>query len=419
MNSTALFLIALGQALAAILQYGPTHPMRANARNRALAALTEALTTRGAMRFTLLDGEVVVGTRVMTELRGWEWASRLPAYGVQRIEVDAVPLPGEADLDLFLHELATRLRTVPDMPESVTLRGFRFGPISVSQTADQEDEVVEDMLSALANTSLLEEAAAIRWIHEEVAGGHAMPMAEVEAIIHSLALAIRREQHVVLPLLDLRQYDEYTVTHSCNVAMLSMGLAEEIGLGSQDIRAIGTAALLHDIGKVRIPPEILVKPGKLTDEEMDHMRRHPVEGARILSARGQGNALAATVAYEHHIWENGERGYPSMAFARRCHYASRLVHVCDVYDALSTRRPYRDAWPQDRTLGMLQEQAGTEMDPEMVRAFLSLTARAQETRTPLPGPPGEGAWGRDLAQTAFEMAQAALVEEREQGKVPE
>jgi len=419
MNSTARFLIALGQALAAILHYGPTHPMRANARNRALTALTEALTTRGAMRFTLLDGEVVVGTRVMTELRGWEWATRLPAAGVQRLEVDAVPLPGEAELDLFLKELGSRVISPPQKPEAVALGAFRFGPLTVSRAADQEDVVVDTMLSALANTSLLEEAEAIRWIHEEVAGGHAMPMAEVEAIIHSLALAIRRDQHLVLPLLELREYDEYTVTHSCNVAMLSMGLAEEIGLGSQDIRAIGTAALLHDIGKVRIPPEILVKPGKLTDEEMDHMRRHPVEGARILSARGQGNALAATVAYEHHIWENGERGYPSMAFARRCHYASRLVHVCDVYDALSTRRPYRDAWPQARTLAMLQEQGGTEMDPEMVRAFLSLTTRAQETRTPLPGPPGDGNWSRDLAQTAFEMAQAALVEKREQGEAPE
>ena len=419
MNSTARFLIALGQALSAILHYGPTHPMRANARNRALTALTEALTSRGAMRFTLLDGEVVVGTRVMTELRGWEWATRLPAAGVQRLEVDALPLPGEAELDLFLRELAARVTSPPERPEAVTLGGFRFGPITVSRAADQEDVVVETMLSALANTSLLEEAAAIRWIHEEVAGGHAMPMAEVEAIIHSLALAIRRDQHVVLPLLELREYDEYTVTHSCNVAMLSMGLAEELGLDPEDIRAIGTAALLHDIGKVRIPPEILVKPGKLTDEEMDHMRRHPVEGARILSARGQGNALAATVAYEHHIWENGERGYPSMAFARRCHYASRLVHVCDVYDALSTRRPYRDAWPQAKTLGMLQEQGGTEMDAEMVRAFLSLTARAQETRTPLPGPPGDGNWGRDLAQTAFEMTQAALVEGRERGEAPE
>jgi HD-GYP domain-containing protein (c-di-GMP phosphodiesterase class II) len=131
-----------------------------------------------------------------------------------------------------------------------------------------------------------------------------------------------------------------------------------------------------------------------------------VEGARILSARGQGNALAATVAYEHHIWENGEKGYPLMSFTRRCHYASRLVHVCDVYDALSTRRPYRDAWPREKALGLLAEQAGTEMDPHMVRAFLSLSEKANETRTPLVGPVADGAWTSDLARTAAEMTEA-------------
>lgn len=407
MNSTARFLIALGQALSAIAHYGVGHPVRATARDRALVALTEALSSRGAMRFSLLDGEVVVGKRVMTELRGWEWATRLAAAGIQRLEVDAPPLPGEADLDLFLRELWGRLSSPPDHPEAVTLRGFRFGPLAVDRGVDQDDTAVERMLSTLSETCLVEEAAAIRWIHDEVAGGHAMPMAEVEALIHSLALSIRREQHLVLPLLELRQYDEYTVTHSCNVAMLSMGLAEELGLTSENVRAIGTAALLHDIGKVRIPPEVLVKPGRLTDEEMDQMRRHPVEGARILSARGQGNALAATVAYEHHIWENGERGYPLVSFTRRSHYASRLVHVCDVYDALSTRRPYREAWPWERALALLEEQAGTEMDPQMVRAFLSLSARADETRTPLVGPVAEGDWTRDLAQTAAEMHDAA------------
>lgn len=407
MNTTAQFLIALGQALASIGHYGPSHPMRATARDRALAALIQALEQRGAMRFSLLDGDVVVGTRVMTELKGWEWAGRLAAAGIQRLEVDAVPLPGAADLDLFLKELSGRLAAPPETPEAVTLRGFRFGPLTVDRGVDQDDTAVDRILSTLSETSLVEEAAAIRWIHDEVAGGHAMPMAEVEAIIHSLALSIRREQHMVLPLLELRQYDEYTVTHSCNVAMLSMGLAEELGLTSENVRAIGTAALLHDIGKVRIPPEVLVKPGRLTDEEMDHMRRHPVEGARILSARGQGNALAATVAYEHHIWENGERGYPMMAFTRRCHYASRLVHVCDVYDALSTRRPYRDAWPREKALSMLAEQAGTEMDPHMVRAFLSLSEKASETRTPLVGPTAEGAWSSDLSRTAAEMREAA------------
>jgi putative nucleotidyltransferase with HDIG domain len=235
----------------------------------------------------------------------------------------------------------------------------------------------------MAIEGLDEEADAVRWIHDEAANDRAVPMAEVDAVIRSLAMAMHRDQHVVLPLLELKSVDQYTTTHSCNVAMLSMGLAEELGLSSSQVREIGTAALLHDIGKVRVPPEILVKAGKLTDEEFDLMRRHPVDGARILSLRGKGHALAAIVAYEHHIWENGSGGYPGFAFARHCHYASRVVHVCDLYDALSTRRPYREAWPRERTLAMLRSRAGIEVDEDIVAAFIALSDRATEARVPL------------------------------------
>jgi putative nucleotidyltransferase with HDIG domain len=224
-------------------------------------------------------------------------------------------------------------------------------------------------------------------------------MAEVDAVIRSLATAMHRDQHVILPLLDLKTVDQYTTTHSCNVAMLSMGLAEQLGLPSSQVREIGTAALLHDIGKVRVSAEILVKPGKLTDAEFAEMRRHPVEGARLLSERGHGHALAAVVAYEHHIWENGGGGYPHFAFARQCHYASRLVHVCDLYDALSTKRPYRDAWPRERTLSMLQSRAGIEVDLEIVDAFIALTTRAEEARLPLHDTP-QNDWTASVQRAA-------------------
>jgi len=224
-------------------------------------------------------------------------------------------------------------------------------------------------------------------------------MAEVEAVIHGLSVAMQRDQHVVLPLLALKSVDQYTTTHSCNVAMLAMGLAEEVGLASADVRAIGTAALLHDIGKVRVSLDVLVKPGKLTDAEYAEMQRHTIEGARILGARGRGHALAAIVAYEHHVWQNGQGGYPHFAFPRTCHYASRLVHVCDLYDALSTDRPYRPAWPRERTLAMLQQQAGIEVDPELVQAFVRLVARAEQERTPLIDEP-KNDWTGAVARAA-------------------
>jgi len=164
-----------------------------------------------------------------------------------------------------------------------------------------------------------------------------------------------------------------------------MGLAEDLGLASEYVRAVGVAGLLHDLGKIRIPKEILVKPGKFTDEERTMMQAHPVEGARIILERERELDLAAVVAYEHHIMLNGG-GYPSLRFQRDCHYASKLVHVCDVYDALRTDRPYRGALPSEEALSYLAEKAGTEFDPDLVRAFTTLIRERSERRLRLQDP---------------------------------
>ena len=123
-----------------------------------------------------------------------------------------------------------------------------------------------------------------------------------------------------------------------------------------------------------MPLEILTKPGKLTPEERAVMQTHPAEGARIILAAEEQLDLAAVVAYEHHILLNGG-GYPGLHYRRDCHRASKLVHVTDVYDALRTKRPYRDAWPLERVLAYLDEEAGREFDPELVQAFTAMMRR--------------------------------------------
>jgi putative nucleotidyltransferase with HDIG domain len=188
----------------------------------------------------------------------------------------------------------------------------------------------------------------------------------------------------MVPLLQLRDFDEYTTTHSLNVSVLAMALAEHLGLSPGDVRAFGVAGLLHDVGKVRIPKEILNKPGKLTDAERDVMNRHPAEGARIILERQDDLDLAAVVAYEHHIMIDGG-GYPSFHYPRACHHASHLVHVCDVYDALRTRRPYRDAWPAEKVLTYIGERAGSEFEPDVARAFLRMMAEREAVEVALPG----------------------------------
>ena len=147
-----------------------------------------------------------------------------------------------------------------------------------------------------------------------------------------------------------------------------MALAQGLAVPKRQVRAIGVAGLLHDIGKIRIPIEVLTKPGKLNDEERRIMNQHPVDAARIIMESEEELELAAVVAYEHHIMLNGG-GYPTVHYARDCTLASRLVHVCDVFDALSTTRPYREAWPLEKVLAYLEERAGTEFDPELVAVF--------------------------------------------------
>jgi HD-GYP domain-containing protein (c-di-GMP phosphodiesterase class II) len=166
------------------------------------------------------------------------------------------------------------------------------------------------------------------------------------------------------------------------VAVLAMGLAEYLGLGSREIRQFGVAGLLHDLGKVRIPKEILVKPGKLSDEEREVMQQHPVDGARLILQRESRLETAAFVAYEHHIMIDGG-GYPRLRYPRDCHYASKLVHVCDVYDALCTDRPYRAAWESSRTLTYLAERASREFDPEIVETFTQMIQQSEQSRSPI------------------------------------
>ena len=241
--------------------------------------------------------------------------------------------------------------------------GIRFGTVGLQgQTAAPPPP------ETTLDVTLGDEAETFRWLQGEIRDQGVVPLMEAEAVVRSLSVAMQAERRMVLPLLQLKEFDQYTTTHALNVAVLSMALAQALGVPKRQVRAIGVAGLLHDIGKIRIPLEVLTKPGKLNDEERRIMNQHPVDAAKIIMESEEELELAAVVAYEHHIMLNGG-GYPTVHYPRECTLASRLVHVCDVFDALSTTRPYRDAWPQEKVLAYLEERAGTEFDPDLVATF--------------------------------------------------
>jgi len=368
-SDPARFLTSFAQALAAMTLYRDGHPARARAVDAAYQELHDLQAETARPLFTFLGDEVVYGRLPLRELKEWDWGRRLAEAGVQRLEFE--DQVSRDDFEGFLDEVLARINlSMIDTSESRQMRrtSIRFGAVGLR---GETDLTAEPLPTATISFSLGEEADTLRWMQREVQTTGAIPLVEAEAVVRSLAVAMHGGRQIVLPLLQLKEFDQYTTTHSLNVSVLSMALAEFQGLGARDVRAFGIAGLLHDVGKTKIPIEILTKPGKLTDEERALMNGHPAAGARLLLDTEEDLDLAIVVAYEHHIMINGA-GYPSLAYPRGCHHASRLVHVCDVYDALRTKRPYRDAWEFERVLGYLNERAGLEFDTELVAAFIRM-----------------------------------------------
>jgi putative nucleotidyltransferase with HDIG domain len=367
MTDPVRFLNAFAHVLAVMTLYPEGHPSREGAVDAAFEGLSGLRAAKGHPTFTFLEEEVVFGREPLRELKAWEFGRRLIAAGIQRIEFERTVTRDE--FEGFLQEILARL-TLSSIStgEARQMRslGVRFGTVGLQGEAEVPVVAAE---STTLKMALGEEADAFRSMQAAVQSGQGVPLIEAEAVVWSLAVAMHGQQRIVMPLLQLKEFDQYTTAHSLNVSVLSMALAESLGYGAKQVRAVGVAGLLHDIGKVRIPIEVLTKPGKLTDEERQLMNQHPVEGARIILQSGDEMELAAVVAYEHHIMLNGG-GYPTLHYKRPCGAASRLVHVCDVYDALCTKRPYREAWTSEKAVSYLESLAGQEFDPDIVATFV-------------------------------------------------
>jgi len=167
--------------------------------------------------------------------------------------------------------------------------------------------------------------------------------------------------------------DPYTHGHSYRVSRYALLIGEEMGLPDAQLQALEYAALLHDLGKIGIDGEIIAKPGKLTPEEFEVMKTHPVKGAKIIERLRFLEEAAEIVKY-HHERVDG-KGYPDGLSGEKIPMMARILHVCDTYDAMTSSRPYREALSVDRALEEFAKCRGTQFDEKVVDALLSLHAR--------------------------------------------
>ncbi|WP_287154453.1 HD-GYP domain-containing protein [Candidatus Solincola tengchongensis] len=222
-----------------------------------------------------------------------------------------------------------------------------------------------------AREEYFEAVDVIRELSEQVLHDRRLSVSKANRVVGMMLNRVGENRSAVLGLATLKSYDEYTTFHSVNVLILSLALASMLPLDRNALMILGTGALLHDLGKVTIPKSILGKRGPLTAAEWEEMKRHPVRGADILLAQPGVHPLSVLVAYEHHA-RYDLSGYPKLNGVERPSLFSRIVQLADVYDAMTTVRPYQDARTPDHAIRVLVKEKGTAFDPLLVKVFVDM-----------------------------------------------
>jgi putative nucleotidyltransferase with HDIG domain len=190
-------------------------------------------------------------------------------------------------------------------------------------------------------------------------------------IIDSLARLVSQDRTSLMALTAVKRYDNYTFTHMVNVSVLAMAQARSLNLDGPLLREFGFAALMHDIGKVHTPVEVLNKPDKLTRDEFDIMKQHVVDGAQILRRTPEMPALAPVVAFEHHLRQDLS-GYPEKIGHRDLNLCTQIVSIADVYDALRSNRIYREGLPSERIRAIMTQKDSPAFNTKLLRRFINL-----------------------------------------------
>jgi len=353
----------LAAALRGAQLYAPGHPLVA----RSIAALAETLSLTLAntpsVTIGIVGDDLVVGDFPIpraAETMG-ELMRRLKQAGIERIVIQRGVEADEVD------------RLVASVASGETGKDGVLGKLPHVRVGRIEvEEKIEGVGDMAAFKKLYAEASGVASVLLESAAVEGKPDADAaRSMVDSLAQAVAQNRTALLALTALKNYDNYTFTHMVNVSILTMGQARGLGIEGGLLREFGLAALMHDIGKVKTPNEVLNKPGKLTDEEFEILKRHTVDGAEILKNTPEIPALGPVVAFEHHLRSDGT-GYPVGTIRPQLNLATTLCGIADVYDAMRSQRVYQAAHPTDRILAVLQRNDGKQFDQRLVKRFVQL-----------------------------------------------
>lgn len=351
--------------------YSMEHPQVKKYIHTAYTILVDLFRVKKEITLLLIDNDLVVNnTPVRTAAAHIvQFISILKESGIERITLLA---------GLTQNEFAGFIKEFASSDDSVIKSSgcIKLGKIDIKvkkeaydampEISEKERETLQEMVEVRdLKYSELKQLYHSMKTHKQV------DVRGVDDMVQSFIKGFAHGMNPINLLASIKSSDEYTFTHVVNVCILTMSLAERLGFKGKYLYQIGIASVLHDVGKLFIPDEIITKPGKLTQKERTIVEGHTIKGARYILSMKEIPKLAVLGALEHHIRYDGT-GYPSLKGGWEPNIVSQMIAIADVFDAMRSRRPYQEPKPVDFILQVLEKEKGTTFNPTLVDNFFSL-----------------------------------------------
>ncbi|MBI5419573.1 MAG: HD domain-containing protein [Deltaproteobacteria bacterium] len=356
---------ALGTSLKNRRIYPPTHPLVRTPVEQVYKDILLFFADRSELALVITDGTMVLeGVPIFSLTSSLEsFMERLGRIGVPALVFEKGLMPADIDNFVrFLHGTKEQGLPVDRIQELLAQAGvshIRVKPMEKEEEDDQTlaREIYDNAVSVVVS------------VLKDVRLGRIPSGAESERVVKDMSSMLTRNRDAMLALTLIKNFDEYTYNHSVNVAVLSLALSDALSLPGQEKIDVGVAGLLHDVGKTQLALGLIKKPGTLTVEEFEEIKKHPEEGFVLLGKMSHIRPASAYMVREHHM-RFDRTGYPRPEPGYRVHPNSHIIPVADCYDALTTMRSYQKARSPQQSLDIITRIAGRSLDPEIVTLFV-------------------------------------------------
>jgi putative nucleotidyltransferase with HDIG domain len=353
---------AMGVSLKNRGLYPSTHPLVRKPVEQCLELIGPFFADSDELALAISDGTLVLeGVPIFNLTSSLEFfMGRLTRIGVPALIFERGLDLSDVDLFIrFLHETKAEGLSQDEIRERLLALGVTRIRIKQADPDADDDH-------AVARTIYANAVSVVSSVLAEVRNGRIPSGAETVRVVTDMGGMLTRNRDALLALTLIKNFDEYTFNHSVNVAVLSLTLADELEIGNEAMVEVGVAGLLHDVGKTQLALDLIRKPGSLTADEFEEIKKHPEAGFELAEKMADIPRSAAFMIREHHM-RHDRSGYPKTDPGYRLHQHTGIISVADCYDALTTMRCYQAPKTPSSALQIMEAEAGKSLNPQVVR----------------------------------------------------